>query len=196
MTADRHHLRFYVDESALGLGKALEAARKDTIHAGHKLIPECPLGSLDPDWIPAVAARDLVVIARDRRIRTRPQELERFRVGGLRVFWVAGKKDLSTWDWLVRLARHWETLERTIRIEDQGRGSMPSTTADCPRSESEVCDMGWDIDLNAIDFEALAARLAGASSSARRLLGEVGARAPPGALLLAPLRPHERPAAA
>ena len=28
MTADRDHLRFYVDESALGLGKALEAARR------------------------------------------------------------------------------------------------------------------------------------------------------------------------
>ena len=57
MTADRDHLRFYVDESALGLGKALEAARRDTVNAGHKLIPECPLGVLDPDWIPAVAAR-------------------------------------------------------------------------------------------------------------------------------------------
>ncbi len=45
----RDHLRFYVDESALGLGKALETARRDTVHAGHKLIPECPLGVLDPD---------------------------------------------------------------------------------------------------------------------------------------------------
>jgi uncharacterized protein (DUF433 family) len=33
VTADRDHLRFYVDESALGLGKALEAARRDTVHA-------------------------------------------------------------------------------------------------------------------------------------------------------------------
>jgi hypothetical protein len=66
VTADRDHLRFYIDESALGLGKALEAARRDTIHAGHKLIPECPLGVVDPEWIPAVAARDLVVIARDQ----------------------------------------------------------------------------------------------------------------------------------
>lgn len=106
MTADRDHLRFYVDESALGLGKALEAARRDTVHAGHKLIPECPLGVLDPDWIPAVAARDLIVIARDRHIRTRPQELERFREAGLRVFWIAGKRDMSTWGWLSRLVRH------------------------------------------------------------------------------------------
>ncbi len=120
MTADRHALRFYVDESALGLGKALEAARKDTIHVGHKLIPECPPGSLDTEWIPAVAARDLIVIARDKRIRTKPQELERFREAGLRVFWIAGKKDLPTWGWLVRLVRHWDAMERTI--DERGLG--------------------------------------------------------------------------
>jgi hypothetical protein len=41
MTADRDQLRFYVDESALGLGKALEAARRDTVHAGqaHSRMP-------------------------------------------------------------------------------------------------------------------------------------------------------------
>ncbi|HEU4658482.1 MAG TPA: hypothetical protein VFR97_13195 [Capillimicrobium sp.] len=120
MTADRDHLRFYVDESALGLGKALEAARKDTIHAGHKLIPECPLGALDTEWIPEVAARGLIVIARDRRIRTKPQELERFREAGLRVFWIAGKQDMPTWGWLTRLVRHWERIERTV--EERGDG--------------------------------------------------------------------------
>jgi hypothetical protein len=120
VTADQHQVRFYVDESALGLGKALEAARKDTIHVGHKLIPECPFGILDPDWIPAVAARGLVVIGRDRRIKTKPQELERFREAGLRVFWIAGKRDMATWDWLTRLVRHWETIERTI--EERGEG--------------------------------------------------------------------------
>lgn len=120
MTADRHQLRFYVDESALGLGKALEAARNDTIHVGHKLIPECPPGCLDPDWIPAVAARDLIVIARDRRIRTKPQELARFREAGLRVFWIAGKRDLATWGWLERLVRQWDAIERTI--DERGPG--------------------------------------------------------------------------
>ncbi len=42
MTADPEQLRFYVDESALGIGKALAAARRDTVHIGHALIPECP----------------------------------------------------------------------------------------------------------------------------------------------------------
>src|SRR3954453_20554081 len=84
VTAVAEELRFYVDESALGLGKALEAARRDTVYTGHPLIPECPKGTLDTDWIPAVAARDLVVIGRDRRIRTKPQEVARFREAHLR----------------------------------------------------------------------------------------------------------------
>jgi hypothetical protein len=120
MTADPDGLRFYVDESALGLGKSLAAARKDTIHVGHRLIGECPLGSLDVDWIPAVAARELVVIARDRRIRTKPQELASFRDAGLRVFWIAGKKDMSTWEWLSRLVRHWPAMERVMSARGEG----------------------------------------------------------------------------
>jgi hypothetical protein len=39
VTANPERLRFYVDESALGLGKTLAAAREDVIHAGHRLIP-------------------------------------------------------------------------------------------------------------------------------------------------------------
>lgn len=120
MTADREQLRLYVDESALGLGKTLEAARKDTIHPGHKLIPECPLGTLDPDCIPVVAERELIVIARDKRIRSKPQELALLREHGLRVFWIAGKRDLTTWGWLVRIVRHWQRLEAII--EECGDG--------------------------------------------------------------------------
>jgi hypothetical protein len=120
MAADAENLRFYVDESALGVGKTLAAARKDTVHVGHPLMPECPLGALDTEWIPAVAAKELVVIARDRRIRTRPQELRELKDAGLRVFWIAGKKDLTTWEWLVRLVRHWETIEQIV--EDRPRG--------------------------------------------------------------------------
>lgn len=120
MTADANSLRFYVDESALGLGKTLAAARKDTIHPGHKLIPECPPGTYDTDWIPAVAERGLIVIARDRHIRTRPQEIAALREAGLRVFWIAGKRDLVTWEWLRRLVRHWEQIERTIEARGAG----------------------------------------------------------------------------
>ena len=120
MTADPEQLRFYVDESALGIGKTLAAARRDTIHVGHALIPECPLGSPDIEWMPAVAARQLVVIGRDKRIRSRPQELLYLKAAGLRVFEIGGKRDLSTWDWLTRLVRHWDTIEEIVRSRGPG----------------------------------------------------------------------------
>lgn len=100
--------------------KDLAAARKDTIHVGHPLIPECPPGVLDTQWIPAVAERNLVVIGRDKHIRTRPQELRRLNEAGLRVFQIGGKRDLSTWDWLVRLVRHWEEMDTIIRTRGPG----------------------------------------------------------------------------
>lgn len=120
MTADPEQLRFYVDESALGIGKTLAAARRDTVHVGHALIPECPLGAADIEWMPIVAARQLVVIGRDKRIRSRPQELLYLKDAGLRVFEIGGKRDLSTWDWLTRLVRHWDTIEEIVRSRGPG----------------------------------------------------------------------------
>src|SRR4051794_2304833 len=101
MPADPTSLRLFVDESALGLGKTLALARRDVIHTGHKFIPEVPFGALDTEWIPAVAERGLAVICRDKRIRTKPAEVALLRAHKLRVFWIAGTKDLSTWDTLV-----------------------------------------------------------------------------------------------
>lgn len=120
MPAVAERLRFFVDESALGLGKALAIARDDVVHTGHALAPNIPLGTLDTTWMPIVADRDLIVIARDRRIRTKPAELALLRQHQLRVFWIAGKKDLSNWDTLVRMVRRWDDLEEVVRNRGQG----------------------------------------------------------------------------
>jgi hypothetical protein len=120
MVAVEHLARFYVDQSATGLGLALAAARKDTIHVGHPLIPECPFGVLDPEWIPAVAARGLVVIARDKKLRSKPIEVRALWDSGLRVFCIGGKRDLSTWEWLVRAVRHWARMEKLIATRGPG----------------------------------------------------------------------------
>lgn len=120
MAADPESLRFYVDESAVGLGKALAAARRDTIHVGHRLIPECRYGVLDPDWIPAVAQRGLIAIGRDKRIRTKPEEIRQLMDAGLRVFRIGGKRDLSTWEWLVRVVRRWDDMEQLIHDRPDG----------------------------------------------------------------------------
>ena len=120
MVANPDRIRFYVDESALGLGKALAMARTDTVHVGHPLIPECPVGVLDPDWIPAVAVRGLVVIGRDRRIRTKPEEIRQLTRAGLRVLRIGGKQDLPTWDWLVWIVRQWDAIEEIVRVRPNG----------------------------------------------------------------------------
>lgn len=120
MVAKAERLRFYVDESALGLGKTLAAAREDVVHAGHPLIPECPLGTSDPDWIQAVAARSLIVIGRDKRIRTRPAEVQHLVSAGLRVFQIGGKKDSTTWGWLTWLVNQWDDVEAIIRTRQVG----------------------------------------------------------------------------
>ena len=101
---------FFIDESALGLGKGMAALRRDTIHAGHPAIPEVPLGSDDVDWMPVVAARQLIAIGRDKRVRSRPAERQRIIDSGLRYIWIGGKRDESSWDWMRRLTRHWGAL--------------------------------------------------------------------------------------
>jgi len=113
-------LRFFVDENALGLGKALAAARRDVVHPGHRLIPTVPLGTLDPVWMPDVAARGLVVIGRDKRIRTKPGELALFRSTGLRVLWIAGIQDLTSWGYLVRIVRRWQDIEALLASRPTG----------------------------------------------------------------------------
>lgn len=120
MTATSPGLRFFVDETSLGLGKVMAIARKDVVHPGHPLIPEVPTGTIDPIWIPAVAKRGLVVIGRDKHIRTRPAEIAVLRSSGLRVFRLAGKRDLTTWGYLVRLVNRWDDIEQVVR--DRGPG--------------------------------------------------------------------------
>jgi hypothetical protein len=120
VVADPAKLRLFVDESLMGLGKALYFARKDVVYAGHALIPDAPTGALDTAWIPAVAARGLAVITRDRHVRTRTAERERLLDHGLRVFCIAGKRDLDSWGYLLRMVRRWADLERTL--EEHGPG--------------------------------------------------------------------------
>ncbi len=63
-------LRWFADESVLGLGKLLSDVRDDVIYAGRPDLPEVPLGATDIAWMPVVAARGWVVFRRDRRIHT------------------------------------------------------------------------------------------------------------------------------
>jgi hypothetical protein len=113
--ADPRDLRWFADESVLGLGKLLARERDDVTYPGHPASDGIMPGALDTEWMPVAAANGWVVIHRDRRIRTRPAELEIFRAEGLRAVWLAGKKDLSPYDQLALVKRHWNRLEREVQ---------------------------------------------------------------------------------
>jgi PIN like domain len=112
-------------------------ARKDVIHTGHPLIlPEVPLGALDTEWIPPVAARGLAVISRDRHIRTKPGELRLLQKHGVRVFWIAGKKDIGTWDALTRLVYGWADIE--LRLQDRPRSLVHGGERNCGQRDQSL----------------------------------------------------------
>ena len=70
--------------------------------------------------MPIVARRGLIVIARDKKIRTKPAELAAFKAHGLRAFWIGGKRDLSNWLALVRIVERWNDVERIVATRGEG----------------------------------------------------------------------------
>jgi len=97
-----------------GFGKLLATQRDDIAYPGHPAVPEVMPGALDVEWMPIVAAHGWVVFHRDRRIRTRPAEVEIFASEGLRAVWFAGRKDLAPRHQLDLALRHWLRLEREV----------------------------------------------------------------------------------
>lgn len=133
--------RFYVDETSMGVGKALYLLRRDVIYPGHRDLPEVPPGTRDIDWMPVIAARDLVVISRDARIRQRPAELELFRTHGLRTFWIAGRSDPpnSNWVFMVRIVKAWDAMERIIK--ERGPGPWAYALSETTISEVAIPEL-------------------------------------------------------
>ena len=106
---------YFTDENALGLGKLLcRGGRDDVVHPGHESLPEVPLGAPDLDWMPVLGKLGLVVITRDRRIRSRPVELRSYWEHGIRSVWLGAKQDLGPRDQLALFVEHEQRLEREI----------------------------------------------------------------------------------
>lgn len=94
--AERNPVRYFADENALGFAKILvRSGRGDVVHPGHPLIPAIPLGSDDADWLEIAGRRHWIVLSRERRIRSRPAELEIYLSFGVRSVWLGGKRDMG-----------------------------------------------------------------------------------------------------
>jgi hypothetical protein len=112
--------RFFVDENDLALGRSLATARKDVLHPGHPRLPEVPLGTPDRKWLRTVGTRGLVVITRDKRIRSRPREAQIVLDAGIRGFVLTSAGKFNTWDTLTLVVRQWEKLERYLDDHPSG----------------------------------------------------------------------------
>jgi hypothetical protein len=120
---------YFTDENALGLGKLLErTGRADVLYPGRPGLPEVPLGTPDQEWMPEIARRELVVLTRDRRIRTRPAELRVYLDHGIRSVWLGAKQDLSPHDQVALFLKH----EARLRREIIKRGAGPWALAMSP----------------------------------------------------------------
>lgn len=106
---------YFTDENALGLGKLLRrSGREDVVYPGHEDLPEIPRGADDLEWLPIVGARGLIVLSRERRIRTRPAELRAYHEYGVRSVWIGAKQDLGPKQQLEIFLRYEERLKREI----------------------------------------------------------------------------------
>lgn len=122
--------RSFTDENTLGLGKLLRrSGRDDVLYPGHEDLPEVPLGTHDLDWMPVVASRGLVVLSRERRIRTRPAELRVYWEHGIRSVWIGAKRDLSPQAQLELFLKHEPRLKREIVKRGEGPWALAMSQA-------------------------------------------------------------------
>lgn len=121
---------YFTDENTPGLGKLLRrSGRHDIVYPGHEELPEVPLGTLDLDWMPVVADRRLVVLTRDRRIRTRPAELRAYSEFGIRSVWIGARQDLGPRDQVAPFLQHEARLQREIIKRGSGPWALAMSTS-------------------------------------------------------------------
>ena len=122
---------YFTDENTLGLSKPLRrSGRTDVLYPGHEDLPEVPVGTPELDWMPVLARLDLLVVTRDRRIRTRPAELRAYWEFGIRSVWIGAMQDLGPRDQLDVFLKHEVRLQREI----VKRGPRPWALAMAPSS--------------------------------------------------------------
>ena len=114
-------LRFVVDENTLAVGKVMQQLRDDVAYVGDPLISDLiPRRSLDKHWIPVAAKHGWVAITNDHHMRTRHYEASLALEHGLMVVNIKGVGHRTAWDQLVRLTKHWQSVERFIAKNPAG----------------------------------------------------------------------------
>jgi hypothetical protein len=119
-------VRFYVDANALGLARVLASLRVDVTYPGDpggivrkRERPACPITSTDlPDvaWLRVVAQHGWAIITRDKRITSRPEELEAVRMHEAKLFVITSGERLTVWHMLEIVVSQWRKIEELAQM--------------------------------------------------------------------------------
>jgi hypothetical protein len=115
-------VRFYVDADLLGLARILADARSDVTYPGDpggvcrdgSQRPPCPITSPQTDdevWLPTVCTLGWLIITKDRKIKSRPAEVNAVREHGGRMVALRGAKAKTLWGQLELVVPAWHRLE-------------------------------------------------------------------------------------
>ncbi len=88
-----------------------------------------PHNAKDEDWLPVAGQEEWLVIARDKKIRTRPRERDLVRAHGVGIFIINQKRDPSLWDYFKLMAACLDEMERLF--------------AETPRPFMYLLDSSW-----------------------------------------------------
>jgi hypothetical protein len=97
----------------LGVALALRHVRGDVTWPG---APDgmVPAGASDMTWLPVVGSTGLVVLTRDKRIRTRPVERATLLEHGVRACFLTSGGNLDLFTQLRLWLRYWDDIERLV----------------------------------------------------------------------------------
>ncbi len=105
---------WFVDENDLLLGRRLAAQHPGVLFPGHHGLPEVPRGTRDDEWLQVVESRGLVVITRDKKIRYRPVERQRWIDHRVRGFVLTGAGNMRLTEQLEFLESNWGAMQRFV----------------------------------------------------------------------------------
>jgi hypothetical protein len=102
--------RWFVDENSLGVAKALAYVRGDVPWPGAPAGP-VPAGAADTAWLPVIGQAGLVVLTRDKRIRSRPLERQALLGHNVRACFLTSGGSLTLFEQLRLWLRYWDDIE-------------------------------------------------------------------------------------
>jgi PIN like domain len=105
--------RWFVDENSLGVAKALAYVRGDVTWPGAPGGP-VPAGAADTAWLPIIGQAGLVVLTRDKRIRSRPLERQALLDHDVRACFLTSGGTLDLFSQLQLWLRNWDDIESLV----------------------------------------------------------------------------------